>query len=53
MASISPEKTDSFEVTHKEGQSTPESQELIEYDKKTEKKLIRRIDGRLLPILGE
>lgn len=36
------------------GELTPPQQghELVEFDKKSEKKLVRRIDYRLLPILG-
>lgn len=36
----------------KESQSPPAEQPSIEFDKKTEQKLIRRVDRRLLPMLG-
>ena len=52
MAALTTEKTSEVEVEHKEGQVTPPSQENVYFDQKTEKKLIRRIDYRLLPILG-
>jgi hypothetical protein len=34
------------------GSQTPPGQERIEYDAKSEKKLMRKVDYRLLPILG-
>ena len=56
MASTDTDKHGDVDVRHdehsKEGQVTPPQRELIEYDSKSEKKLVRKIDGRLLPILG-
>jgi hypothetical protein len=51
------EKYDDVAIQHdehskSEGEATPPQRELISYDPKEEKKLIRKIDGRLLPILG-
>jgi hypothetical protein len=57
MASTTTDKNDNVDVHHdehskSEGQITPPQRESITYDPKDEKKLIRKIDGRLLPILG-
>lgn len=48
------EKHTAHHAEHKDidGQITPPDTEVIEYDEKSAKKLIRRIDRRLLPILG-
>jgi hypothetical protein len=51
-----PEMMEKAETSHLErersGSQTPPAQERVEYDTKSEKKLIRKIDYRLLPILG-
>lgn len=57
MASTNSDKYDNVAIQHNEhpkseGQITPPQRELIQFDPKEEKKLIRKIDGRLLPILG-
>lgn len=57
MASTDADKHGDVAVHHdehlnKEGQVTPPQRELIEFDQKSEKKLVRKIDARLLPILG-
>jgi hypothetical protein len=57
MAYSADQKRDDIDVRHDEerknnGDITPPQHELVEIDAKTEKKLIRKIDKRLLPILG-
>lgn len=57
MASTDAEKRGDVDIHHdehlnKDGQVTPPQRELIEFDQKSEKKLVRKIDARLLPILG-
>lgn len=54
---VDPEKSEAVSAQHNEHlkpdeSPTPPRRDLIEMDKATEKKLIRRIDIRLLPILG-
>ena len=57
MAALHNEKYENMAVHHdenakSEGDTTPPQHELISYEPQEEKKLIRKIDGRLLPILG-
>lgn len=57
MASTDAEKRVDVDIhhdehSHKDCQVTPPQRELIEFDQKSEKKLVRKIDARLLPILG-
>lgn len=56
MAAITPEKHDEYvvhdEAVGSDGQTTPPQRELVHFDEKEERKLIRKIDRRLLPILG-
>ncbi|KAK3719459.1 hypothetical protein LTR37_004317 [Vermiconidia calcicola] len=52
MATLQPEK-DGFDVEHKEAVTpSPPVGTPMEWDHAAEKKLVRKIDGRLLPILG-
>lgn len=57
MATTNSEKYEDVAVHHDEnskfeGDTTPPQRESISYEPQDEKKLIRKIDGRLLPILG-